>query len=241
MSDKDPDSESGRGKFSRRQFITYSSGPILAFSGIGTATANRGEESGRRVHGSNEDEITKELVVGMKEASDEEAYYRSLSDREKELLREGFEPHHIGEVETQTTKTVSAQGFETTYTKRHKVPVESNAGVEILRYRHRLDWTVDRDANEVVGASVSTDGSGDGFWRYSFDIDPEERTVATDGCNSTKSGLFQYCNTAKFYGYGYDYCTAELNTRISSAISGFPNGESNTSEIIDGECGRDCY
>lgn len=211
--------------------IKSSASSIVALSGIGLAS---GEQR-------NKDEKTKNLIQELKAADDPQEQYRQLSEREKELVKTGLKPAKIGTVKEELEKEetssseISSQAMTVTYTKRHTVPVENVYGNKIYEYNHKLQWVVN-DSGEIDSASVTTSGSGFLHWKYSGDIDPEQKTVDAEGCSSTKSGLFQYCNEHN----GIGHCTKELNSRITSAISGFPNGQSSTSENIAGECGTNC-
>ena len=189
----------------------------------------------------NKDEKIQRLIQELKSAPDPEEYYDQLSEQEKELVKIGLKPEKIGAVKEEFNKEktsqsgISTEAITVTYTKRHTVPVENIYGNKIYEYNHKLEWVVN-GSEEIDSVSVTTDGSGFLHWKYSGDIDPEQKTVDAEGCSSTKSGLFQYCNEVE----GVGHCTKELNSRITSAISGFPNGESSTSEDIAGECGTDC-
>lgn len=242
ISDKDIESKCGVDRINRRDLLKYSAGSLAAFSSVGQVAGRRRAGSDRRSH-SDKKEKAEALLQELRNADNKQAYYDSLSKEEKELVREALQPVKLGPAWTETDQTISAQGMETTYTETHHVTAENRLGQEIIQYDHELKWTVDREAGEVTSMNVSTGGSGDLFWRYSHDIDPEEKTIGSDGCHSTKSGLFQYCNGHKIkqINFGYDYCARELNTRLTSAISGFPNGRSSTSENKDIHCGTDCY
>lgn len=235
MSDEDIGEASRTTTTNRRELLRGSVGSLLAVSGVGVSAARRTKDSPTR--------SAAELIEAFEASEDKAEFYRTLSDQERKSVREGLRPERIGTATSEVSENpfVSAQGNTTTYTKRQRIPVENEYGQEIIHYNHRLDWVVDTDAEEVQSISVDTSGSGSLFWEYSHDIDPQQRTVHDDGCHSTRSGLFQYCNSIDVEGYGFSYCTAELNTRITSAISGFPNGNSTTAQNIDGECGRDCY
>lgn len=231
MADKMPSESSVEKRIKgRREILKHSVSSIVAVSGIGLASGKQ-KDNGEEI---------KSLIQELKSASDPEEHYRQLSEQEKELVKIGLKPAKIGSVEEELKKDVSqselsTQGMTVTYTKRHTVPVENVYGNKIYEYNHKLEWVVD-ESGEIDNANVTTSGSGFLHWKYSGDIDPEQKTVGADGCSSTKSGLFQYCNEIE----GVGHCTKELNSRITSAISGFPNGESSTSEDIAGECGTNC-
>lgn len=216
---------------SRRKILKHSASSIVALSGIGMAS---GKQAGK-------EEKIKRLIQELKEASNPKERYKQLSEKEKELVKEGLKPAKIGTVEEEVTVNettqsgVSTQAITKTYTKRNTVIVKNNYGNKILEYNHKLDWVVN-SSGEISSASATTSGSGFLHWKYSENIDPEEKTVGAEGCSSTKSGLFQYCNEV----YGVGHCTKEMNTRLTSNISGFPNGKSSTSEDIAGECGSNC-
>ncbi|WP_153552247.1 hypothetical protein [Halomicrobium sp. LC1Hm] len=231
MSDKDI--QTGERRLNRRSILKLSGALGTSLSGVGVAA---GRDRSRSNNGKRDKKI-KSLIQELKTADDKEEYYKSLSEKEKELLKEGLRPVKIGSVWTSNKQVVSIQGMETTYTEIQHVTADNIYDDEIIQYNHELKWTVDKENDEITGMNVSTGGEGTFFWQYTKDIDPEQRTIDDDGCHSKKSGLFQYCNEVK----GVGFCTAELNTRLTSDISGFPNGRSSTRNDKDIECGRSCY
>ena len=230
VEDHDNDSKASSSPVRRRDVLKYTSGSLVALTGMGTVSAKSGKKKEKTV---------KRLLRELEAADDPAAYYEELSAREQELVKLGLKPDHVGDIESGVEVTsdgdLTTQGT-TTYTERHEINLENYLNQTIITYRHKLDWDVDTGSNEITSVDVSTEGWGFLFWQYDREVDPEYKTVQADGCSSTRSGLFRYCNEVE----GVGYCTKELDTKVTSNISGFPNGESSTGEDIDRECGTSC-
>ncbi|WP_264556778.1 hypothetical protein [Halocatena marina] len=216
----------------RREVLKYTTGTLVATTGIGMVSAKPSKDEEKKV---------KKLLKALQNADDKEEYYASLSHREKELVKSGLTLNldNISSVTTSNKNTnhnsSPAPQATTTYTHRHRIEVPNNLGQTILTYIHTLHWEVDLGPNEITSVNVETSGSGKLFWVYEKDIDPQYKTVQPDGCHSKRSGLFRYCNKLE----GFEYCTKELRTKITSDISGFPNSSHNTAKNVV-QCGTNC-
>lgn len=216
----------------RRDLIKYASGSLMATTSIGMVSAKPSKSKENKV---------KQLLKSVQESDNREAYYKTLSQREKELVQFGLslKPNDLSSETTVSRNTDSSSRLTpqgtTTYTERNKVTVPNPFNQTILTYYHTLHWTVDLGANKITSANVEVSGTGFLFWQYDREVDPQYKTVRGDGCSSTRSGLFRECNEVE----GVGFCTKELDTKITSNISGFPNGRASSSENVR-QCGTNC-
>lgn len=217
-------------KLSRRKLLKTMGVSVtgLGLTGISTATATAQDV---------DEETVEELLHELLNADDQEAFLAQLSEDKRQAVLNATSNVTVESTEPVVSQaSVSSDAIspaaQTTYSKFHRVNVRSASQnwLILFYYDHTLDWTVEN--GDVISASVTTSGGTDlVLWGYYGDVD-SYKYVDDAGCSSTETGIFKFCNNVQ----GVKVCEPDETTLVTSAISGFPSGQSSTSEIVE-----NCY